>query len=286
VDEHIRRVVDNAWVHPELEATLSHDIALDMERPEYHRVILERTSLPVGGGGCGGFSFAARSTGIQQSSRLISMRDADGLMILPQGFPNKPKALAGEIYTVLCLREVSFLAKSVLVSQSAHLNQKKSKSCRIGVVCMDSAEPGLDLLNERVGKALSGSRSGSVMVASAQSYCGPPKALYDLLRSNSDEIDIHVVVDGRTKPGSLRSSLELSSILRSQLAKVADAVALQARRGAASQDPTAALFEVVVGYLPVGRGSMVIALADRGLDGALSNVRGLLKHALSIARGN
>jgi hypothetical protein len=47
-----------------------------------------------------------------------------------------------------------------------------------------------------------------------------------------------------------------------------------------------AVFEVVVGLSPTGSGGIVIMLPEEGLDGGLGNVRGLLKHALQIARGS
>ena len=79
-------------------------------------------------------------------------------------------------------------------------------------------------------------------------------------------------------------------MLRNSVEKVADAIALQARRGAAEEDGTAALFETVVGYLHsptegTPGGSMLIALPMNGLKGGLANVRGLIKHALNVARG-
>jgi len=92
-------------------------------------------------------------------------------------------------------------------------------------------------------------------------------------------------------PGSLKPHLRWAAQLRAFLKRVADTLALQARRGAASQEPTTALFDVVVGYYcPKNKnhetdGSLVILLPEEGLDGGLSNVRGLLKHALSTARG-
>jgi hypothetical protein len=53
----------------------------------------------------------------------------------------------------------------------------------------------------------------------------------------------------------------------------------------ASENPAAALFEVVTGFAPVEQGVMIICLPDSGLSGGLMNVRGLLKHALNLARG-
>jgi hypothetical protein len=73
--------------------------------------------------------------------------------------------------------------------------------------------------------------------------------------------------------------------LSKHLSKVANSLALQARQGAASQDPKAALFEVVVGYVPEKDGAMLVCVPEIGVHGALSNVRGLLKHGLNLAKG-
>jgi hypothetical protein len=68
------------------------------------------------------------------------------------------------------------------------------------------------------------------------------------------------------------------------LSKVANAMAMLARRGAADQDSATAIFEVVIGYRTQGQGSIVILVPEEGLDSALSNIHGLLRHALQIAR--
>ena len=86
----VRRML--GWVDPRprrLQAVLAQDIALDKERPEYHRATLDweasgedsrdgavrnATRLPL-----------ARSTGRQISSRLTSMRGAEVLLELPRG---------------------------------------------------------------------------------------------------------------------------------------------------------------------------------------------------------
>jgi molybdenum cofactor synthesis domain-containing protein len=123
-EEMLQRVVQNAWLHPEVTATLTHDVKLDTERPEYHRV-----SLAVSSDG----RLEATTTGVQRSSRLMSMRDAQGLVVLPQGaVGGKTKALKGEEYTVLLLHDDPL--HRVQACDSMHLNKKAHKSFRIGVV--------------------------------------------------------------------------------------------------------------------------------------------------------
>ena len=66
--------------HPRVNARINMPLKLDSERPEYHRSILTWRETP---GTCG--EFVADSTGIQRSSRLLSMRNSSALLCLPQG---------------------------------------------------------------------------------------------------------------------------------------------------------------------------------------------------------
>jgi molybdenum cofactor synthesis domain-containing protein len=276
-DELLQRVVDSAWLHPEVTATLTHDAKLDKVRPEYHRV-----TLTIKDG-----KYEATTTGEQRSSRLMSMRDAQGLLLLPKAVPGgKMKALKGEKYIVLLLNDDSF--HRVQVRDSLHLNTKVHKSFRIGVVHVVShgaeKDDALEAVADQVRIALSGSKSGPATMVSARTFASKPEELFDFVASE-DNVDVHVVICA-SYPGSFRHSLNVSTELCKRLEKVADAFAFQVRRGAASEDATSALFEAVVGYVPSGKGAMLVCLSDRGLTGGLQNVRGLLKHALQVARPN
>ena len=103
----VRRML--GWADPRprrLQAVLAQDIALDKERPEYHRATLDweasggdfashgktNTNLPL-----------ARSTGRQISSRLTSMRGAEVLLELPRG----PGSVAkGSVVSALVIRDI------------------------------------------------------------------------------------------------------------------------------------------------------------------------------------
>jgi hypothetical protein len=63
-------------MHAQLIVEIDSDLKLDPERPEYHRAILGISSYG---------SVTAKSTGIQRSSRLLSMSSANALLCLPQG---------------------------------------------------------------------------------------------------------------------------------------------------------------------------------------------------------
>jgi gephyrin len=66
-------------LHSEVTITLvgDKDLELDPDRPEYHRVIISHNSITG--------KLIAQSTGNQRSSRLLSMKSANGLVFLPQG---------------------------------------------------------------------------------------------------------------------------------------------------------------------------------------------------------
>lgn len=64
--------------HPRVHARLSDTLTLDPARPEYHRAVLEWREGTNGSG-----EFVAHSTGVQRSSRLLSVRAASALLCLP-----------------------------------------------------------------------------------------------------------------------------------------------------------------------------------------------------------
>eukprot|EP00980_Cylindrotheca_fusiformis_P029512 scaffold23496_cov188-Cylindrotheca_fusiformis.AAC.10 len=271
----LKFVVENAVVHPEIIGKLSHDIKLDHVRPEYHRVTM--SLLPDG-------TAEVTSTGVQRSSRLMSLRDSMGLLVLPVGGKSKPIALQGESYPVLVTGDMSGCAKRVQLKNSVHLGRKK-QPLRVSVVEIAQSDmtAKVELISGQVIRALTGSSSGGAKIVSEKSFSGDLEDLYSFC-IDSNDADV-IVVSCASYPGSFRHYLDVSSMFRNKLQKVATALSLQARQGAASQNSTAAIFESVVGYAPEEKGAMLICLPDSGLMGGLSNVRGLLKHALNVARG-
>lgn len=78
----LRRLI--GYENPHLKrvsAKLGHDINCDPERPEYHRVVLTWEND----------TYVATSTGRQISSRLMSMRTANALALIPQQSGKLPK---------------------------------------------------------------------------------------------------------------------------------------------------------------------------------------------------
>ncbi|GLE05739.1 hypothetical protein PINS_up014787 [Pythium insidiosum] len=70
-------LAESEWRAPQVLATLTHEIRLDAERPEFHRasVVFDGKTQ----------RFQATSTGRQISSRLLSCRGANALLSLPTG---------------------------------------------------------------------------------------------------------------------------------------------------------------------------------------------------------
>jgi molybdopterin molybdotransferase len=280
LEQAIQQTVQHAPVHSEVMAELTHDIKLDFERPEYHRVVMvepasSSANEPV----------RVASTGVQQSSRLLSLRDAHGLLVLPQATDQHPIATAGESFTLLqCLDPESVRRPlSLPVEASKHLKRirKPPPPLSVGVVLIAPDHPADQTLSTRVEAALNGSKPGSATVQSVRIYSDLVDRFYGSI--TEDNVDVLVVACLKL-PGSFRHYVKLANLMRRNLSKVANAMALLARRGAADQDSATAIFEVVIGYRTQGKGSIVILVPEEGLDSALSNIHGLLRHALQIAR--
>eukprot|EP00934_Nitzschia_sp_Nitz4_P007703 Nitzschia sp. Nitz4//scaffold9_size221794//118678//120955//NITZ4_001356-RA/size221794-augustus-gene-0.167-mRNA-1//-1//CDS//3329561031//7693//frame0 len=283
-NEYLNSLLPSALVHPEVHATLAHDISLDFQRPEYHRVYLSPSDGQQA-------PYQVSTTGNQRSSRLMSCRGAQALLVLPVGTPSKPKALTGEAYPVLLLSSLRGWNACPL-SQSKHLavGPKRGRDFKVAVVQLvpehsnQADRVTLSQTCNRVTEALSGSKSGQAILVAETEIIGDLPNLYPNVLAHSKEADV-VVVSCVDMPGSLDFQWHVSEILKQNLTKEAKPMAMQARQGAASEDPKAALFEVVVGYAPQEGGSMVVALPASGVSGGLGNIRGLLKHSLNVARG-
>ena len=80
---------------------------------------------------------------------------------------------------------------------------------------------------------------------------------------------------------AFKAGLEVSHALRPILTKKANAMAMQIRQHAALQDPLAALFENVVGTVR-DNSTVLITCSDKGLNGAVGAVKGLLGHLVRL----
>ena len=274
--------INNATVQEEITAQLTKDVKLDVERPEYRRV---RLTYQAKAGGAG--KFLASSTGVQRSSRLMSMNGADGLMLLPKGEPGgKLAAKAGEMYPVMLLGGAIGSA-GVKVRDSIHMNglpsgefKAKVSPVLISNVDDDSAR-NIDL--DRISGSIYGVL-GSKHFCPHQGVSASTKIVasggIDGILKNPDlkDADVVLLVCSGT---SFQDNLTYASELRSIMDKPADAMALQARKGSAEAHPTSALFEFAAFDGPE---FMVILLPDDGLEGALNKIKGLLSHGVKVAK--
>eukprot|EP00557_Chaetoceros_sp_GSL56_P002219 CAMPEP_0176500882 /NCGR_PEP_ID=MMETSP0200_2-20121128/13836_1 /TAXON_ID=947934 /ORGANISM="Chaetoceros sp., Strain GSL56" /LENGTH=618 /DNA_ID=CAMNT_0017899675 /DNA_START=266 /DNA_END=2119 /DNA_ORIENTATION=- len=166
----VLQMVECARIHPEVKATLRNDVMLDASRPEYHRVTLEYKINERGD-----LSVNAHSTGVQRSSRLQSMCDSDGLMLLPQGVKGvKVKAQCGEMYPVLLTKRLlstNILGLSgVQVKDSIHLGQCPPNIGLLqlyGKMTIGSSE--LDQIDHRLIQALIGGNDVVLLLESKTS---------------------------------------------------------------------------------------------------------------------
>ena len=258
--------LSHATTHMEVQATLQQTLKLDFERPEYHRVRLDSRHG----------QYFATSTGTQRSSRLASLQNADGLMVLPQATKDKKQAIEGEEYTVLLLRPL-FGVEPSTVATSRHLQ----RAVQLALLIVDtSAKIDPQILGQEAKSALSGSKTDSVRVTLTEQFTSTD-ALLELSTSLQDDIVMIVTVPG---PGMFNHHSSLAQSLReSPDFRDAPAIAQQIRQGASTAgDASAAIWETVVGY---ANDHLVILMSSVGLKGGLSHVRGLLKHALQTARG-
>jgi molybdenum cofactor synthesis domain-containing protein len=115
-------VEDLPVLHAEVPVVLQDDLALDAERPEYHRVRLEPPwAAPTSStAGPGGTAFLARSTGPQQSSRLASLLGADALVPLPRASSQHAKAAAGSAHWALLLEDNPLFPR-LRLAESRHM---------------------------------------------------------------------------------------------------------------------------------------------------------------------
>lgn len=254
-DEYLDWVVNNAKVaYMEERVHLPQSLKLDPERPEYHRV-----------------DYQLQSTGVQRSSRLISLRDALGLVLLPQAtLGQSPSTNSEETYLLLLIHD----KRRMPVGDSQHLRivPKHGARLNLSVVMAEmdkiSSPQQMTEITQKITQVLSGAKSGAVQVTECIPVSTKPATTADI-----------VVVIG---PSGLRDHAKLVESYRKRLSKRADALALEVQRGAASLDPTCPLYATAVG---IENSAVVVVVPQKGWQSALSNVRGLLKHALQTFRG-
>eukprot|EP00571_Detonula_confervacea_P011010 CAMPEP_0172305330 /NCGR_PEP_ID=MMETSP1058-20130122/6646_1 /TAXON_ID=83371 /ORGANISM="Detonula confervacea, Strain CCMP 353" /LENGTH=732 /DNA_ID=CAMNT_0013016895 /DNA_START=24 /DNA_END=2218 /DNA_ORIENTATION=+ len=299
----INHAVDNAQVHEELMATITSDIKLDQGRPEYRRVTLQRVPSN-NGSGQQQYTYNATGTGVQRSSRVLSLRGANGLMILPRGGPSGcgcDIVRKGMEFPVLLYLSLS-LSSETCFKDSMHRGMWKPKQhatsrqkLALGVIICSSDEhrDGNDFqqIDLTLVNSLGGDGQASVVQRVVCRVDGTFAQQLCTIVSGPKMQGVNVIfvivptdplAEGRGSGAiAFRAGLEVSHALRPILTKNAHTVALQVRKYAASNDHVAALFENVVGTVR-DNSSVLITCSDRGLEGAVGAVKGLLGHLTSL----
>ena len=286
----IRHCVDNHIVHDELVATLTKDVKLDKGRPEYHRVTLQRE---LHSNAKHQYFYHATSTGVQRSSRVMSLRSADGLMMLPRGGPQgcgQDVAQKGQVFPVLLYQSCSLsLGSGVRFKDSMHRKSMNEYSKRIslGVVfCASGKEDAsgrLDGISTTLMHSLGGENHVKIVNKVVCTF-GDELMVHRLkeavVMENVDVVFV-VVVGELCQESTLvpfQAGLDVAHTLRQIITKRADEMAMRLRRAAASYDARAALFENVVGLVR-GDSSVLVSCTDIGLE-AVTEIRGLLGHLI------
>jgi len=312
--EAVKYVVENANVHEEVVASITSDIKLDMGRPEYHRVTLNRKPID---NNSGQYIYQATSTGQQRSSIVLSLRNADGLMMLPRGGPmgcGSTVAKKGESFPVFMFSKISSSIGSgtkfkdsshrpILDYNNDHVHNKREKLMVGVVICLSEKDRGKkdvlpDELGSRIVRSLGGESKASI---TSHVTCIVPtmaKAPNDNFANKLSSLIHGPAIEGsnvifvvvaskgdtsksRTRHVAFRTGLEVNHALAPIIDKHAHALALQVRKGASSQDGIAAMFENVVGTLRE-RSSLIITCSDIGLERAIGAMKGSLFHAVSV----
>jgi hypothetical protein len=109
----LQGLIAQRCLHTQITVTLEQDLVLDPERPEYHRAeVFSRLSGST-------LQLFARSTGNQRSSRLLSMRSANALLVLPQG---PGTATKGSQVTALLLRSLEAPVEGIVHRNAAQID--------------------------------------------------------------------------------------------------------------------------------------------------------------------
>ena len=301
-DTFVEHAVNNARVHEEIMATITSDIKLDQGRPEYRRVTLKRVpSSQDGSNGHQQYTYHATHTGVQRSSRILSLRGADGLIMLPRGgtagcgYDIAKKGLEFPVLLYSSLSTSSSNHTRFMNSMHRDMLKQSNKKFALGLIICTSEEKFTDhfqTIKTTLVKSLGGDDHVSLV---HKAVCKVDDTLVEKLPDiiNGSQLKdtnvIFVVVptdstkeeNGSGGSIAFKASLEVSHILRPILTKKASALAQQIRMHAASQDPVAALFENVVGTVR-DNSAVLVSCSDRGLSGASSGVKSNLVKLIDI----
>ncbi len=293
-DIFIEHHVNNARVHEEIMATITSDIELDPGRPEYRRVALSRVSCNVGGDRHQ-YKYHATCIGVQRSSRVLSLRGADGMMILPRAgtLTSGNTARKGMEFPVLLYSQLS-MSSSTRFKDSIHRDIWKSmqhdeprRTIVLGIIVTSNSDADDNNLCTTLVTLFGGDTKVTVVKRiRCQLDNMLPQQLPDIIGGpQMDGVNLIIVLVPSNPLASscslsFKAGLEVAHALRPILRKNAPALAQKIRLGAASQDPMAALFENVIGIVR-GNSSLLVTCTDLGLAGAVNAFKGLIDPIVS-----
>jgi gephyrin len=134
VDPAVRRLQglsSSSCLHSQVTVRTTQEYKLDPGRPEYHRVTVWFNNAIQ--------AFEACSTGFQRSSRLMSMRSANGLMLLPKG---QGKTAVGSVMTVLLTDDLPPPPPSDCIHSSASGVDPFAAAAAVGAALKSSKSSG------------------------------------------------------------------------------------------------------------------------------------------------
>jgi molybdopterin molybdotransferase len=306
----IEVVVENALVVSEELMALPHDIMLDWERPEYHRVIQKN-----------GPKTTYQSTGVQQSSRLLSCQRCAGLVVLPQATREKPVAKQGETYMFLKIHDTA----RIRVGDSLHMMQMQQpkrndhgldEKDRLRVTLLQFGPLDTSLADIIELRDLRPATTATTTTSDRPDQ----KRVFKLLEHRSIASIDHFLIDDDWSvtqqdltiivgpSESLRAYSLVASRVRSMLTKCADAMALRVMQYCAAADDddnnTAAaaaasplvLRDCIIGSIGGennnnnnnnnNSSSLLIYISSAGLQHGLPQLRDVLIQAIRVAKGN
>lgn len=281
----VDRLVRNATVHGECFASLRHSIKLDTSRPEYHRVKLQLQAPSSMKGNTSlnnDFKLYATSSGVQRSSRLISMCDIDGLMVLPQGIKGgKDQVEAGEVFPVLFTRQMKYRSplyflRGKKVYESLHM---KTSPPLIGIIEITGSRTivsEITSLQQSVIECmgineinLASCTSATVNAFLADEGCS---FLKDIQKTAVDIILI-VALDL-----TFLEQIALNTRLKSLTSHSSGKGLSNFIRSSSTVDvSTSALFEPVIGWFQNDHKTLLCSLSSDGIEGSLKVFQPLLK---------
>lgn len=306
IDSFVLWASENAIVHEEVMATLSSDVKLDKGRPEYHRVSLQRmpraTPLQTSISNIKHeYIYQATTTGVQRSSCVLSLRNADGLMMLPRGGPlgcGYDVAARGMSFPVLLFSSLSktsvskprfkdCMHRKMTMVGSEHVTN--DQAIKLGLIlCTESSETQHDSLISKICNIVTESigtdcqvKISNLATVIFDNDSSSIKQLSSIVNGPTmKDVQAILVIVSTEGASGFRKGLEVAHTLHPMILKNANALALQIRNAAASQDPLAALFENMVGTVREGS-AVLMTFSDLGLDSAIRSISSSLRHLVS-----